>query len=313
MKNRQQASAAHIRMLLRRSRMPRNQVAAISGLSNAYIRVLEKGESASVGREKLISVAVALSLDLQEIDELLTVFDRAKLSLDDIPNFIQISRQAKISSALLPLRDVFFIELIFLAIEQIPGRQIIVNDRPTSCLRPEGHRSYFCRGMTRIHPIHSPLIEAIGRERKRNLVSKLMHYTVQNYICRDNLEKYVRRCGDVEERAWRAKHVETMLWYMRHYDNFKVFLTNAIPSFLFSLNLPPESERESPKLAFIGKQIDFFMGKGSGRLAGFATDNQIIIENFKADVEFLKENVLQEFRDRRRLEAYLEDLAQGFR
>ena len=84
MKQQQKASADHVKMLLKRSRMPRNQVAAISGLSNEYIRVLEYGKSASVAREKLISFAVALNLDLHETDDLLTVFDRTKLTLDDI-------------------------------------------------------------------------------------------------------------------------------------------------------------------------------------------------------------------------------------
>jgi len=308
MNKRQEVSASHVKKLLRRSRMPRNQVAAISGLSNAYIRVLERGETASVGREKLISFAVALNLDLDETDELLAVFDRTKLTADDIPSFIETSKQMKISSALLPLRDAFLIELLFLAIEQVPGNQIIVNDRPTSCLRPEGFRSYSCRKMAKVHPIHSALIEAIGRERKRNLVSKLTHYPVYNYICRDNLEEYIRDCEDPEELGWRIKHVEVMLWHIRHYDDFHVLLTSTIPSFLFSLKLPPDSKNGSPKLAFIGKQIDFFMGKGSGRLAGFATDNQVVIENFRADVEFLKENVIQEYLDQQRLEAYLESL-----
>lgn len=302
------ASASHVRKLLKRTRMPRNQVAAISGLSNAYIRILERGETASVRREKLISFAVALNLDLRETDELLSTFDRTKLTTDDIPSFIETSKQVKISSALLPLRDAFLIELLFLAIEQVPGDQIIVNDRPTSCLRPEGFRSYSCRNLTGVHPIHSALIEDIGRERKLNMVSKLTRYYIHNYICRDSLEEYIRECKDPEELAWRVKHIETALWHMRHYDHFKVFLTGTVPSFLFSLKLPSDPEDEGPKLAFIGKQIDFFMGKGSGRLAGFATDNQVVIENFRADVEFLKENILQEYLDQQRLEGYLESL-----
>jgi transcriptional regulator with XRE-family HTH domain len=302
------SSTSHVKKLLERSRMPRNQVAAVSGLSNAYIRVLERGETASVKREKLISFAVALNLDLFQTDELLTGFDRTRLSTDDIPNFIETSRQVKISSAMLPLRDAFLIELVFLAIERVPGDHIIVNDRPTSCLRPEGFRSYSCRNMAEVHPIHSALIEEIGRERKRNLLAKLDRYKVHNYICRDSLEEYIRECRDPDELMWRKKHIETTLEHLRHYDRFKLFLTKTIPSFLFSLKLPSDPENENPKLAFIGKQIDFFMGKGSGRLAGFATDNQVVIENFKADVEFLKENVLEECMNLKKLKAYLESL-----
>jgi len=311
MKQKQKASAAHVKMLLKRSRMPRNQVAAISGLSNAYIRVLENGESASVAREKLISFAVALNLDLYETDELLTVFDRTKLTVDDIPNFINTSKQIKISSALLPLRDVFIIELMFLSIEWIPGHSIVVNDRPTAALRPEGYRTCSCKDMENIHPIHNELIEAIGRERHLNLQSKLTHYQNDNFICRGSLEEFILKCSESEERVWRIKHVETALRYLRHYDNFRIFLVDAVPSFVFSLKLPPEKEKKTDKITFLGKQIDFFMGKGSGRLAGFATDNQVLIENFKKEVSFLERHIVEEYLNKSKLEKYLENLTLG--
>lgn len=308
MKQRQKASAAHVKMLLKRSRMPRNQVAAISGLSNAYIRVLEHGESASVAREKLISFAVALNLDLHETDDLLAVFDRTQLTVDDIPSFINTSKQMRVSSALLPLRDVFIIELMFLSIEWVPGHNIVVNDRPTAALCPEGYRTYSCRDMEHTHPIHNELFEAIGRERQLNLLSKLALYPIDNYICRDNLEEYIFNCTSPDERAWRIRHVETTLWHLRHHKNFRVFLTDAVPSFVFTLKLPPESEKKTDRLAFLGKQIDFFMGKGSGRLAGFSTDNQVLIENFRKEVSFFENHAIEKYLDQSKLETYLENL-----
>jgi len=308
MKQKQTASAKHVKMLLKRSRMPRNQIAAISGLSNAYIRVLEHGESASVAREKLISFAVALNLDLHETDELLTVFDRTKLKVDDIPNFINTSKQMRISSALLPLRDVFIIELMFLSIEWVPGHNLVVNDRPTAALRPEGYRTYTCTDMENPHPIHNDLIEAIGRERQMNLISKLGLYPIDNFIFRGNLEGYILNCDDPVERKWRIKHLEATLWHLRHHKKFSVFLTNVVPSFVFSIKLPPESEKKTDRLTFLGKQIDFFMGKGSGRLAGFATDNQVIIENFRKEVNFLENHIIEKYVDQSKLETYLESL-----
>ena len=305
--SRQMASAGHVERLLKRSRMPRNQIAAVSGLSNAYLRVLERGETASVRREKLISLAVGLSLDLHETDELLASFDRTRLTVEDIPNFIETSRQMKLSSALIPLRDAYLTELLFLALEQVRGDQVIVNDSPTSCFRPEGFRSYSCRYMENPHPIHSALIEAVGRERERNLDACLRDHHVHHFVCRENLEDYARGGGDPEERNWRIRHIQSMLLHIREYDRFRLFITRTDPSFLFTLKLPV-SPMESPKLAFMGKKIDFFMGKGSGRLAGFATDNPVVIENFQADVDFLRENIIEEYLDRQRLEAYVESL-----
>ena len=309
MNQKQKDSAAHIKMLLKMSRIPRNQVAAISGLSNAYIRVLEHGGSASVTREKLISFAVALNIDLHDTDDLLTVFDRTKLTVNDIPNFINTSKQMKISSALLPLRDVFFvIELMFLAAELIPGHSVIVNDRPSSSLFPEGYRIYSCRDMENIHPIHNPLIEAIGRERQLNSQLKLKHYLIDNYISQDSLEEYILKCNNRNERVWRIKHVEIMLNQLRQHNNLRIFITDEVPSFLFSLKLPPKSIKNTDKLTFLGKQISFFMRKGSGRLAGFTTDNQVLIEHFRTEVNFLQNHILKEYLDRSKLEMYLENL-----
>jgi transcriptional regulator with XRE-family HTH domain len=216
------ASAAYVRALLEKSNLPRNQIAAISGLSNAYIRVLEKGDTASVGREKLISFGLALNLSLTEIDELLQVFDRSKLSKDDIPIFFETSKQIKISSALHPLRDVYVIELMYLRAEQIPGHQITVNDRPSTAFRPEGHRTYSDKSLVKAHPIYSELIEQIGRERKRNLLYQLTRNAVEHYIFRDSLEGYVRSCNDREEKrcqinrpiscvSWVSKLITTLV------------------------------------------------------------------------------------------------------
>lgn len=86
------------------------------GVVQRLYRVLERGETANVRREKLISLAVALNLDLHETDELLACFDRTKLTLDDTPIFLETSRRMKISSALLPLWNAFMVELLFLAL-----------------------------------------------------------------------------------------------------------------------------------------------------------------------------------------------------
>jgi transcriptional regulator with XRE-family HTH domain len=91
--DRQEASAEYICKLLAQSPMPRNQVAALSGLTNTYIRDLERGIIANVGRDKLISLSVALNLDLIETDQMLKIFDRSPLSLDDIGIFLQTAER----------------------------------------------------------------------------------------------------------------------------------------------------------------------------------------------------------------------------
>ena len=287
---------------------PRNQVASISGLSNAYIRELERGAFTKVGREKLISLAVALDLNLSETEELLAIFDGSKLTKDDIPMFLETAERGRISSALYPISSAISQLLLFPSVEKIPGHLIIVADRPTGILRAEGHRTYIERHTAKAGSIYCDLMEAVIRRRKHYLVKKLEEYPVDQYICREILDDYVSKCDDIKEREWRVRHIENLLWHLKNYDNFALYLTKVSANFAFTLNLPAESEKETAKLLFVAKQLQFLREPRSGRLTGFATDNQIVIQNFKKEVEFIKETVIEEFLDRRKLENYLEGL-----
>jgi transcriptional regulator with XRE-family HTH domain len=287
---------------------PRNQVASVSGLSNAYISELERGSFAKVGREKLISLAVALDLNLRETEELLAVFNGSNLTKDDIPIFLETVERGRISSALYPVRSAISQLLLFALVEKIPGHLIILADRPTAILRSEGHRTYIDRHMAEAGSIYADLVEAIFRKRKHYLLQRLEKYPTDQYICREILDDYVRKCDDTEEREWRVRHIENLLWHIRNYNNFTLYLTRISANFAFTLNLTTESEKETDKLLFVAKELQFVREARLGRLTGFATDNKIVIQNFKKEVEFIEETVIEEYLDRRRLEAYLEGL-----
>ncbi|MDP7416429.1 MAG: hypothetical protein QF888_00375 [Desulfobacterales bacterium] len=115
---------------------------------------------------------------------------------------------------------------MFLSAELIPGHSIIVHDQPAAGFGPEGYRICSCMDMENIHPIHNALIKGIGRERQFNFQSKLKHYLIDNYISQDSLEEYTLKCDNLDERAWRIKHVEIALGYLKQHDNLRIFLTN---------------------------------------------------------------------------------------
>ena len=220
MLNRQAASAEYVRQLLSKSPMPRNQVAAISGLTNTYIRDLEKGIIANVARDKLISLSVALNLDLIETDQMLNIFDRAPLSEEDIPIFLQTSEKGHITSALLPVRDRYSLDLMMLSAERIPGRHIVVSSEPTVSLRAEGHRKYSERRLCTMHPIYGELVEAIGRERMKALEINLACHPTEQYICPQCLEDYIELCSDPVEKDWRVKHIENVIGFLLRFPNW---------------------------------------------------------------------------------------------
>jgi transcriptional regulator with XRE-family HTH domain len=288
--------------------MPRNQVAAISGLSNTYIQHLENGQIKNVDRKKVIALAVALNLDLIEIDNMLTVFDRAKLNENDIPLFIESGGDRKITSALLPLQDVFTYELIIFIGESIPGRMVIVNDQPTANVLPEGYRTYFDRNMVDPHPIYFNLIEAVGRARQNNFIKILDQYPVQHYICRKCLDAYIGNNVDIKEKKWKRKHIQNLIHFINHNDNFSLSLTDSCSRFNFTIKTPDPAIGGNEKLFFLGKAPHSRPFEREQNLTGFGTENQVVIQNFKGGLESIKKKVIVEFEDPNHMVEYLENL-----
>ncbi len=307
-KRRQEERAAFIREIVNASPMPRNQVASISGLSNTYIRDLENGNVVNVSRERLISLCVALNLGLHDIDRLLNAFDRAALSSDDIPFFIETSSQSKFSSAMLPVRDRFTLDLMMLSAERIPGPLVIISSRPTNSMRVEGHPSYTDRHYAKTHAIYPELIELIGRERRRHLAGNLARFKVNQYICKSCLEEYIHDCQDEIELQWRHKHVENLIWHLKTFDNFNAHITNDCPTFMMVLKLASKDDNTQDKLLMTYLPPHPCATHPSGRFVGFATENVNVIRNFKDDLHVTQSAVIDELADKGSLIAYLQKL-----
>ncbi len=306
---RQKKKSDFVEAVLAKSPLSRNQIASISGLSNAYIRELEKGSIGNAGREKLIAFAIALNLSLPEMDRMLAVFDRAALSGDDIPIFIQASERSRISAALHPIRDSFTFDIAILSAERIPGDHVIVSTRPASCLRAEGHRAYEEISLVRAHPLYADLVESINRERRKQLMISLDRHKVQQYVCMQCLTDYVRDCTDAEEKRWRRRHIRNAVNMINSFEKFEFYLTRECPSFIFVMRSPPPDSGNSEKLIITVLPPHRLQVRTSGLLAGFATDNQAVILNFKAELEFIRESIIDEYRDRQKLVDFLVELA----
>lgn len=310
--SKQKQRAELIQRIIAQSGLPRNQIASLSGLSNAYIKELEQGRFVKVGREKLLAFGMALNLDLWQIDELLKDFDRTSLSKDDIQTIINLADQCSISSAMIPVRDLFTLDLYMLSAEKIPGTHTIISIRPTISLRSEGHRLYSERLLAQSHPVYGELVEAIGRERKNVLTRILSEYTVDQYLCRRCLEEYLSHSEDVKERFWRVKHVENLIDYVKRYENCRVFLTSVCPTFIVSFKTPDPKLDMSEKLLITYLPPHPYVDHRSGHLAGFITENNLFVQNFKQELELLQSKVLETYLNRDRLIDYLTGLSKRF-
>lgn len=316
MEGRRRGVGDYVKKLIANSPMPRNQIAAFSGLSNTYIRDLEAGNCSSVPREKLIFLAVSLNLNLQETDELLAVFDRRNLSAEDIPAFISTAGRRRSSAALLPLRDGVPLDLALLSAEMNPGEHVIVAPVPSYCLMAPGHRRHVERHNASIHPIHGELVEAISRARSDNLRRQLQRHTVRQYLCRDCLLDYIHQPEDAQDKSFRHAHLKNMILALEEFPDFHVRLTAGCPTSAFTLKHSPQ-DAEALKTAPADKLIIVFWsrhpqkGLKAGRLSGFTTDNPIFIQNFKDEIESLERTVAAPYRDRDRLLLFLKNMVSG--
>ncbi len=297
-----------IETAINNSFIPRNQIAAISGLTNTYILDLIKGNIKNANRHKLIAFAIAVNLSLPEYDEMLTLFDRTSLNKDDIPTLLETAKRSKISSTLHPLREELSYEFMVLATELLPGPTILNLHYPTAALRIEGHRTYIENNLNKDHLLYKEIREAVGAERKKNLANNLSKHKTEHFIYQRDLEKYIAHCTDKKEREFRIRHVEQVIQHLKIFPNFRLYLTNTYHAFSFLLKMSPESKEKKGYILFTGREYDPVIGVMTGRLAAFGTCNQVIIQNFSRDVDDLRKSVTSKSFDRNKLILYLKDL-----
>ncbi len=305
---RQEKSSSYLKGLIEFRGLPRNQLAALSGLSNTYIKHLENGQISNVSRQKIIALSIALNLDLDETDKLLNVFDRASLSGNDIPIFIEPGGKRKITSAMLPLQSSFTYELVNSLVEAAPGQIIIVAERPTANLFPEGYRSYLNRKKVNPHPMYFNLLEAVGRARHNNFINILKNYPVKLYMCEKCLGDYINNSADNEEKQWKKKHLELLIECIENHENFLVYLLDCCYGFNFTIKSPDPSVGGNEKLFFLGKAPHSYDLDSESVLTGFATENQVIVQNFKRGFQWIKHNTVSALHDREKMVSYLHDL-----
>lgn len=297
--------------LINQSCRPRNQIATLSGLTNTYIRNLQRGDIANVSRKKLIALGVALNLELNRFEDLLAAFDRTHLTTLDIPLFIEAANQCSLSEAVLAVKDLFCYELIMLAIENRPGSMVIVNDRPTTSLMYHGHRSYLDRKLLSTHAIYADLIETIGEGRRSNFAQRVEETTIEHCICRHCLDDYLHQCRNPQELYWRFHHVLALREVVKNQPHFHLYLTDVCANFNFTLKFGTEEGSSQDQLAYSARAPHDDRIKKIDRTAGFMTENPTLTETFHQEVQRIKKSSEPEFSDRSQQVIYLSNLLQS--
>ncbi len=300
----------YIISLIKKHQRPRNQIAAVSGLTNTYIKDLEEGNIINVRREKLLALSVALELTLKDVDDLLSVFDRRPLDDTDIPLLVNYSRKSKISTAMTPLYSALANGQL-LSIENSLGPYTIVNPEPTYILMADNHPKFEKQNSL----LHHPLDELFGgqalKERRRLFLKNIARYPVNQYICIDCLQQYARRYNDPLEKKLRQNHLHNVIAALCDHENFHLHLLDICPSISFSLKQTEQSIKNPDLLIILFWPQHRLKWLRSGKLRGFITRHQALVQHYKDELASLKETVIADFTDRNKLISYLKELAKN--
>ena len=299
----------HVKALINKRQRPRNQIAAISGLTNTYIKDLEEGNITNVRRDKLLALSVALDLRLKDIDKLLAVFDRQHLSKEDIPIFIEYSKHSKITTAMIPLNSAVPYGPL-LSIENTRGPYVIVNPEPTYILIKDGYGRFARMNRFSNHPLFEDFIDAILHERYRLMIANLKEFPITQYLCLDCLYQYLHRYNDDSEQALRQNHIRNVIALLSEEDNFHLRLLNICPSSSFSLKLSSQVNQTADKLIMIFWPQHRLNWVRSGKLTGFTTSHQAVVQPYKDELALIKKSVIDGYRNREKLIRFLNQLTQ---
>ncbi|WP_376100752.1 hypothetical protein ACE7GA_27325 (plasmid) [Roseomonas sp. CCTCC AB2023176] len=299
---------AYLQVLVAARGAPRNQVSSLSGLTNTYIRDLERDVIANVPRGNLIALGLALNLGLDELDTLLARFDRAALAEGDIPAFLGLADRLRLSTALHACHNLLYELVVTSLVGPGASRVTIVNQRPTGALRPSGYRTYFDRHVLAAHPLYPALVEAIGAFRRERLEAALAAgCRVEHVLSHAHLTEYAGAPGPRVERRWRRAHVAALADLMRRSPGFSVRLIPTAPTFQYTL--AERSGDGAPAVGFEGWPSPGTTRLSPGALTGFATAAPPVVASFAEDLARCRSGAVDGLADRDATLNALEELA----
>ena len=182
----------HLKTLIDKALITNYQLAQISGLSHAYISMLDSGKISKYKKDKLVFIGVALNLSIDDINKLLNYYDFESISENDVPLFINAAKRRKIIG-LQPLYDNIGFDLLLLSLERLNGDEIIVSDRITNRLSPPKYAIYkelHRKGIEDI--LYLKIKSACVEKRKKIFYKTLRKYRIHHLVCEECLKNYIK-------------------------------------------------------------------------------------------------------------------------
>jgi transcriptional regulator with XRE-family HTH domain len=271
-----------------------NQISKVSGISNAYLTKLVKGNINKPGKDKIASILLALNHSITEINAILAEYDYMPLNRHDIPEILDNNRRRKFEGRILPQFDNIYFELLMAALENIGGTKILVKHRPSGIFLPS--ELY----MMKAFPTESDSdADKFFRSFTRDVVAERKALFLENcnkgnrfetYMCRACLDESLER--NIGPEAQKADSHKVDL-YAKFYANAVAAslkapdqhlhrIVNRCTYFQFQIQ---DAAGKSPKVSYTAmRRHDFIESCEQLTLESFLSDDAAIVALFNNEV-----------------------------
>jgi transcriptional regulator with XRE-family HTH domain len=275
-----------------------NQISKVSGISNAYLTKLLKGQINKPGKDKITSILLALNHSLTDINTILAKYDYMPLNRHDIPEILDNNRRRKFEGRILPQFDNIYFELLMAALENIGGTKILVKHRPSGIFlptelymmkefptEPDRQADRFLRTFTR---------DVITERKALFLRNCERGYRYETYICRHCLEDSLERNIGVPAQQANPRKAEL---YVQFYANavaatlkapgqHRYCIVNRCPYFQFQIQ---DADGDAPKVSYTAlRRHDYEQACDQFTLESFLSDDTAIVALFNNEVAYCR-------------------------
>lgn len=271
----------------------RNELSLLTGLSNSYLISLAKGDIKKVGRDKLIFIAVAFNLSLEETNNLMSEFQLADINFNDANIYIQAAARRKITGIQSLYRGLN-LYLFLISLYTIPGNTVLLRPDPHIIFESVEYRKYIDKKSKLTKSKHYNVVYDLREYFISYLKEKVFtdhKYDFDYLICGKCFDDYLNRAITIKQRideqeiVFVAEHLQNLISYMNDHPNYRVYILNKCHSMAFVMKysaLP----NDNPKVFFAapmrhGASSDF-------NFAGFATDAKRITSRLSRQYQLLK-------------------------
>lgn len=280
-----------------------NQISKVSGISNAYLTKLIKGNINKPGKDKITSILLALNYSLADINTILAEYDYMPLNRHDIPEILDNNRRRKFEGRILPQFDHLYFELLMAALENLGGTKIIVKHRPSGIFLPT--ELYLMKEFAResegsVEPFFRTFTCEVVAERKTLFMENCRRgHRFETYMCRACLEESLQRNIGPQAQKAAPRQVELVAQYyanavsamLKTPDQHVQRIVNRCAYFQFQIQ---DADGPSPKVSYTAmRRHDYDESYDRRTLESFLSDDAAIVALFRSEVDRCQEALVR--------------------